>query len=238
MSELENKLSAARAHEAELAKFRTRFSEIEPQLSDRESKLRLAHDELVGFKKRWVEHEGKFRAVDEENTRLKALLAEYEPKLKQAQQHDGELSRLRVRIGELEPRVHEWEVRYTKTVAQKDEELSQCRSRVAELDDRLSKLHTAPVAEAVHHHAPTKAERDDLKKIFGIGPVLEKRLNALGVYFFRDIANWTKEDIIRYEEHLKEFRDRIERDKWVEGARDEHFKKYGERLHKANAAKA
>ena len=58
------------------------------------------------------------------------------------------------------------------------------------------------------------------------------------VYFFRDIANWTKEDIIRYEEHLKEFRDRIERDKWVEGAREEHFKKYGERLHKANAAKA
>ncbi len=90
----------------------------------------------------------------------------------------------------------------------------------------------------MQQQASPKVERDDLKKIYGIGPVLEKRLNDLGVYFFREIAMWTKEDILRYEEHLKEFRDRIERDHWVEGASEAHFKKYGERLEKTNSASA
>ncbi len=224
VAELAPKLVAA---EAAAAKLRIRLGELEAQLAGSDNKLRTDDDELASFKKRWVEQEGKFHAVGEENTRLKAQLAEYEPRLKQAQLYESELMTLRIRVAEIEPQVHQWEARYTKTVAEKDAELSQCRSRVAELDAKLS-----------HDHAPPKGERDDLKKIFGIGPVLEKRLHGLGVYYFRDIANWSKEDILRYEEHLKEFRDRIERDHWVEGAREEHFKKYGERLLNSKAANA
>jgi predicted flap endonuclease-1-like 5' DNA nuclease len=104
-------------------------------------------------------------------------------------------------------------------------ELLQCRSRVAELEQQAKP-------------AAVNSERDDLKKIYGIGPVLERRLNDLGVFFFREIASWTREDVLRFEEHLKEFPDRIERDNWVDGAREEHFKKYGERLLKADSAEA
>jgi predicted flap endonuclease-1-like 5' DNA nuclease len=71
---------------------------------------------------------------------------------------------------------------------------------------------------------------DDLKKIKGIGPALEKRLNALGVFSFREIALWSMNDVGQVEGQLQEFRKRIERDKWIESAREEHFKKYGERL--------
>jgi predicted flap endonuclease-1-like 5' DNA nuclease len=202
---------------AEADKVRARLSELEPQ-------LKTAHDELATYKMRWVEYEGKFHAVGEENTQLKTQLAQF------AQQHETELTKLRIRVGDLEPQVHQWEARFTSTVAEKDAELSKCRSRVTELE-------TKPAA-VVHQHVPAKGGRDDLKKIFGIGPVLEKRLNALGVYFFREIAMWTREDILRYEEHLKEFPDRIERDNWVEGAREEHFKKYGERLLNAKGASA
>jgi predicted flap endonuclease-1-like 5' DNA nuclease len=235
--ELEGKLHKAHAHEAEAAKTRLRIAELEPKLAaatasaNEATSLKVHIMELEGKlarshageaeKIRWVEQEGKWQAIDEENARLKAQLAGY----------DGELTKLRVRVGELEPQVHNWETRYATTVAQKDAELSQCRGRVAELEQQ-----SVPVA-LEQQPAPT-VERDDLKRIYGIGPVLERRLNSLGVFFFREIAQWTKEDIVRYEEHLKEFRDRIERDHWVEGAREEHFKKYGERLGQANAASA
>jgi predicted flap endonuclease-1-like 5' DNA nuclease len=230
LADLTPKLATATAVASEAAGSNARIAEIDGQLRD--GKFRNADDELASFKKRAVEHEGKFRAVGEENARLKAQLAEYELKLKQAQQYDTEeIQSLRLRLASLEPQVRDWETRYVTTVAEKDAELSQYRSRIAELEQ-----HAKP--DTAHDHSAPKGERDDLKKIFGIGPVLEKRLNSLGVYFFREIAMWTKEDIVRYEEHLKEFQRRIERDKWVEGAREEHFKKYGERLLKADSAKA
>jgi large subunit ribosomal protein L21 len=55
---------------------------------------------------------------------------------------------------------------------------------------------------------------DDLKKIGGVGPALEKKLNALGVTRFDQIAAFTAEDIQRVDEVLN-FKGRIEREDWV-----------------------
>jgi predicted flap endonuclease-1-like 5' DNA nuclease len=62
------------------------------------------------------------------------------------------------------------------------------------------------------------AGADDLKRIRGIGVLIEKRLNAMGVATFEDIANWTREDIDRVSQSL-DFKGRIERENWVEQAR-------------------
>lgn len=59
---------------------------------------------------------------------------------------------------------------------------------------------------------------DDLKRIRGIGALTEKRLNAMGVSSYEDIANWTREDIDRVSKSL-DFKGRIERENWVEQAR-------------------
>ncbi len=61
--------------------------------------------------------------------------------------------------------------------------------------------------------------RDDLKKISGVGPVLEKKLNALGITAYEQIVNFSAEDITRVDEVLN-FKGRIERDNWVEQARE------------------
>ncbi len=74
---------------------------------------------------------------------------------------------------------------------------------------------------------PGAKERDDLKAIFGVGPVLEKFLHKHGVYWFREVAAWTKADIERFEEMLPNFKGRIHRENWMGSARDEHKKKYG-----------
>jgi predicted flap endonuclease-1-like 5' DNA nuclease len=62
------------------------------------------------------------------------------------------------------------------------------------------------------------SQADDLKRIKGIGVLIEKRLNSLGVMTYEDIANWTSEDIARISQSL-DFKGRIERENWVEQAR-------------------
>ncbi|MEM6845259.1 MAG: hypothetical protein AAF944_03880 [Bacteroidota bacterium] len=61
----------------------------------------------------------------------------------------------------------------------------------------------------------SEAEKDDLKKIKGVGPFLEKKLNALGIYTFAQIANFTDEDKERVNDAIEFFPGRISRDNWV-----------------------
>jgi predicted flap endonuclease-1-like 5' DNA nuclease len=59
---------------------------------------------------------------------------------------------------------------------------------------------------------------EDLKRIRGIGVLIEKKLNSLGVSSYEQIANWTNADIDRVSQIL-DFKGRIERENWVEQAR-------------------
>lgn len=62
-----------------------------------------------------------------------------------------------------------------------------------------------------------EGEPDDLKKISGVGPVLEKKLNGLGITKYAQVAAFTAEDIEKVDEVLN-FKGRIERDNWLEQA--------------------
>ena len=62
-------------------------------------------------------------------------------------------------------------------------------------------------------------DADDLKKILGIGPVLEEKLNEMGIYHFSQIAEFTDADIASINTHLN-FPGRIERDEWIPQAKD------------------
>jgi predicted flap endonuclease-1-like 5' DNA nuclease len=70
---------------------------------------------------------------------------------------------------------------------------------------------------------------DDLKLIVGVGPVLERMLQQLGVSTYRQIARWTERDIDAFDARLPEFHGRVRRDDWVTQARELHQSKYGER---------
>ena len=75
----------------------------------------------------------------------------------------------------------------------------------------------APKAEA--KAAPAAAGADDLKKLSGVGPALEKKLHAADVTTFAQIAAWTESDIAAMDEQLS-FKGRIEREGWVAQAAD------------------
>jgi small subunit ribosomal protein S2 len=73
---------------------------------------------------------------------------------------------------------------------------------------------TAPGYEVLT--AP-KGEADDLKVISGVGPVIEEKLNKMGIYHYWQIAAFTPADIERVDNDLN-FKGRIERDNWLEQA--------------------
>jgi predicted flap endonuclease-1-like 5' DNA nuclease len=74
-------------------------------------------------------------------------------------------------------------------------------------------------SEALRGDMPSSSDRaDDLKRIRGIGVLIEKRLNALGITSYEQVANWTKTDIDIISSQL-DFRGRIERENWIEQAR-------------------
>jgi predicted flap endonuclease-1-like 5' DNA nuclease len=66
--------------------------------------------------------------------------------------------------------------------------------------------------------APAEGAADDLKRIKGMGPEIEKACNALGIYQCRQIASWTPEEAIWVGHHLG-FPGRIEREHWIAQAK-------------------
>ena len=55
---------------------------------------------------------------------------------------------------------------------------------------------------------------DDLKQISGVGPVLEGKLNELGVYHFWQIARWSPAEVAWVDDAIS-FKGRITRDDWI-----------------------
>ncbi len=72
--------------------------------------------------------------------------------------------------------------------------------------------------KAAPKKAAAKSEADDLTQISGVGPVIVKKLNDLGVTTFAEIAAWSKDDIAAMDEKLN-FKGRIERDDWLKQAK-------------------
>ncbi|WP_208350893.1 hypothetical protein [Pseudaestuariivita rosea] len=76
----------------------------------------------------------------------------------------------------------------------------------------------ASIKEPEKLNAPRNDKPDDLKKINGIGPKLEKLCNDMGIYHFDQIAGWGQAEVAWMDENLKGFSGRVSRDNWVEQA--------------------
>ncbi|WP_420005842.1 NADH-quinone oxidoreductase subunit E [Arenibacterium sp. LLYu02] len=66
--------------------------------------------------------------------------------------------------------------------------------------------------------AARDGKADNLKLLKGVGPKLEETLNELGFYHYDQIAAWTEAQVAWVDARLK-FKGRIERDGWIEQAK-------------------
>jgi predicted flap endonuclease-1-like 5' DNA nuclease len=65
---------------------------------------------------------------------------------------------------------------------------------------------------------PADGPSEDLKQIKGIGPTLERQLNELGITTIRQLADLKQDEIDRINASLA-FAGRVERERWIEQAR-------------------
>ena len=76
-----------------------------------------------------------------------------------------------------------------------------------------------PAGEKPHDllEAP-QGDADDLKQVKGIGPVIEGKLNDLGLFHFWQIAKWSDEELVWVDNYLN-FKGRALREGWIDQAR-------------------
>ena len=67
--------------------------------------------------------------------------------------------------------------------------------------------------------AAPNGEADDLKRIKGVGPVIQKTLNELGIYHFQQIADFSADNVAWVDNYIA-FPGRIGREGWVAQAAD------------------
>jgi large subunit ribosomal protein L21 len=76
-----------------------------------------------------------------------------------------------------------------------------------------------PEVDSRDRIANLEGKPDNLKKISGVGPVLEKKLHEAGIYFFWQVAALKEEQITELEEEMS-FPGRITRDEWIKQAEE------------------
>jgi predicted flap endonuclease-1-like 5' DNA nuclease len=91
------------------------------------------------------------------------------------------------------------------------------KAPVASAPDKPAKVKSAKTVSARPKTAKSTG-KDNLRRLIGIGPVNERRLNEHGITTFAQIAVWTAADVKSVEDYLQ-FDGRIKREQWVQQAK-------------------
>jgi predicted flap endonuclease-1-like 5' DNA nuclease len=156
-----------------------------------------------------------FQRLSSENEKL---IASLEPERKEILRTREELQVLRPKVQLADIELGRIAFQMKQLENQLAEEKENKQKLAAELEEaKLSKEpKRQPVEPAFLGHAKfTEKQKDNLKMISGIGPVLEQKLNALGIYTFRQISEFTPQAIEHVTSSIKFFPDRIGRDNWI-----------------------
>jgi len=107
-----------------------------------------------------------------------------------------------------------------KGEAQKQGGEADAQSKVDDAEKKSSAKSKAKEDKSKEASKPKESKADDLKRIKGVGPKLEKLLNRNGITSFEQIANLNAKEIEELDSKLESFQGRIERDNWLEQAQE------------------
>ena len=108
-----------------------------------------------------------------------------------------------------------------------EQELEERKSKLDELDAETKKKETALLRVAEKSKDidfgilgfATADQKDQLQEIKGVGPFIEEKLNALGIYTFAQISRMNSDLEDNINEAIEFFPGRIKRDEWAKQAR-------------------
>ena len=183
----------------------------EKQIEKAEQKLARAQETFKEDFQNLSKEKDRIKEEQEQNrneaSRKQDELLSLKPKVQLA---DVELGRISVQIRQLENQLAE-----SKSANQKLEvELEECRT--SKSSGRKEPVFSDFIAgQRLGISEASASEKDDLKLISGIGPVIERKLNAIGIYTFKQISEFTPYAIEQVTAAIKFFPDRIGRDNWI-----------------------
>tara|TARA_B110001469_G_scaffold16313_1_gene16520 strand:+ start:6786 stop:8534 length:1749 start_codon:yes stop_codon:yes gene_type:complete len=90
--------------------------------------------------------------------------------------------------------------------------------KAVELSEEALKQNQSTLLERVG--SANDSQADDLKLISGVGPVLEKTLNSVGIFTFEQVSKMQSEEYNLLDSLTKSFPGRAERDDWSSQAKD------------------
>jgi len=235
------------------AEHRAALHRLNSQLAERDRRI----DTLEHFQQQLKEQEA---SLAEWETKYASALTQREAQIVTLQNQLAEQDTLQARLQLDEQLLHERDAQIhalqrhvqelemqqqltsqVKLAEEKQEEQTRLRKRPAKVQaqaqTKTDKETVAPrqngsqlSLQIEQPKAAKNAQKDDLSKIHGIGPAFARSLNKMGLYTFVQIARWKPEDIDEIAKKLYTAPDRIKRGKWIDEAKKEHYRKYGEQL--------
>ncbi|MDJ0940248.1 MAG: hypothetical protein QNJ00_10845 [Woeseiaceae bacterium] len=168
------------------------------------------------------------RELEGWQNRLPPLMDKFREKNESARELEAELDEARARIAELEDsansepaEVDAIEADTLGTGLEASNDTLEAIETFGDDDDEQHEVDDSDVEEAYAAEDERPGGlRDNLKRIKGVGPAIEKTLNELGIFRFGQIAEMSEYDIDRVAKRLKGFRSRIYREDWIGQARE------------------
>ena len=131
---------------------------------------------------------------------------------------DIEIRESHIRAQELLDDLNAWKERVSPLTKKLHEQRELIDSIQHSADPQANEIPDATI-ETNEIDYPVENRRDDLKKIRGIGPALERRLNTTGVSRFEQIADMSTQDLMNLARKISISPVVAERDNWIEQAR-------------------
>ena len=237
----EQDIIGLKQHLAETVDQLAEVDRLREQVADLEPAQGRVHWLEVQLSEKEAQHR---RAVHD----LENQLAIRDRRLAELAQQEQLLQERDRRIGALEGRINDLQelqsevAGQAKMMGEQEEEISRLRKRLVEVRTALRVRESGHVVarpngpanqlslQIGHAKTANTSQKDDLKKIHGIGPVIERALNKMGTYTYIQIARWTPTDIAKVARKLETVPERIKRDNWIASAKKQHREKYGEKL--------
>jgi predicted nucleic acid-binding Zn-ribbon protein len=233
--DLQRRLADTDSDRKELDRVRAKLEALEP------AQGRL-HWLEVQLSEKEAQHRNVVHRLEEDLAARDRRLAEQGHLERLLAERDQQLTALERRLAELHA-VQAELAGQAKIMGDQEEEISRLRKRLGEVRAALRvRDDGGPVLARPNGPAnqlslqippskmPAAPRKDDLKKIQGISPAIERALNKMGTFTYVQIARWKPNDIARVAKKLDALPGRIKPDHWVAGAKRQHREKYGEKL--------
>jgi len=148
-----------------------------------------------------------FLIVSRDNEKL---ITELEGANQSKQNLNADVSTLHLEIKSLQEQWNESQSELTQ--------LELAKQKLTIDNEALVQAKQKSIPEAISLKGKEALDKDDLKIINGIGPGIEKKLNARGIISYWQISELTEDSIKELTDTILFFAGRIERDRWVEQA--------------------